>query len=54
MYLTPDKLTSRSGLAALAEPVRKLGLDAHFERLMPKPGQWHSDKRRRFLADASL
>ena len=32
---TKDKSASRSGLAALAEPVRKLGLDAHFERLMP-------------------
>ena len=35
---TKDKLTSRSGLAALAELMRKLGLDAHFERLMPGPG----------------
>ena len=35
---TKDKSASRSGLAALAEPVRKLGLDAHFERLMPGPG----------------
>ncbi len=35
---TKDKSASRSGLAALAEPARKLGLDAHFERLMPCPG----------------
>ncbi len=35
---TKDKSASRSGLAALAEPVRKLGLDSHFERLMPRPG----------------
>ncbi len=35
---TKDKSASRSGLAALAEPVRKLGLDARFERLMPEPG----------------
>ena len=35
---TKDKLTSRSGLAALAELIRKLGLDTHFERLMPEPG----------------
>ncbi len=31
---TKDKPSSRSGLAALAELMRKLGLDAHFERLM--------------------
>ena len=44
---TKDKSASRSGLAALAEPVRKLGLDAHFERLMPEPGsQWHSLKEK--------
>ncbi len=35
---TKDKSASRSGLAALAELIRKLGLDAHFERLMPEPG----------------
>ncbi len=35
---TKDKSASRSGLVALAEPVRKLGLDTHFERLMPEPG----------------
>ena len=33
-----DKSASRSGLAALAELIRKLGLDARFERLMPGPG----------------
>ena len=32
------KSASRSGLAALAEPVRKLGLDARFERPVPEPG----------------
>ncbi len=32
---TKDKSASRSGLAALAELIRKLGLDTHFERLMP-------------------
>ena len=37
MYLNPDT-ASRSGLAALAELIRKLGLDSHFERLMPEPG----------------
>ncbi len=35
---TKDKSASRSGLAALAELMRKLGLDTHFERLMPGPG----------------
>ncbi len=35
---TKDKSASRSGLAALAELMRKLGLDSHFERLMPCPG----------------
>ena len=35
---TKDKSASRSGLAAFAELIRKLGLDSHFERLMPCPG----------------
>ena len=35
---TKDKSASRSGLAVLAEPVRKLGLDSHFERPVPGPG----------------
>ncbi len=35
---TKDKSASRSGLAALAELIRKLGLDAHFERPVPEPG----------------
>ncbi len=33
---TKDKPASRSGLAELAEPVRRLGLDSRFER--PEPG----------------
>ncbi len=35
---TKDKSASRSGLAALAELIRKLGLDTHFERPVPEPG----------------
>ncbi len=35
---TKDKSASRSGLAVLAELMRKLGLDAHFERPAPAPG----------------
>ena len=46
-----DKSASRSGLAALAELMRKLGLDACFER--PEPGSSRADSARARISSRS-
>ena len=50
---TGKKSAARAGWAAVAELLGHLGFAVVADR-MPVPGQWHSDKRRRFLADASF